>query len=134
MADRIPDFAPGSVLTSRDLRDLAHAVRARTIIGGPGIKASRTPNGTRLEATATGGDSRRRMYRIQIPAGGIASNDSADVRYYDDTHSLTAADETIKVWNRLGVGISIGSVSAKIGYAAWVDIEQEYQVIQEACS
>jgi hypothetical protein len=128
MADRIPRFEEGPAYLE-DMIDLSDAVKARTVIAGPGIKASRGPNGTRVEATGVGGGELR---RIQIPAGGIASGASASCFYYKADHTLSSGGDTITVWNRWSV--SVGGVSAKDGLAGKIAIEaNEWHVIQELC-
>jgi hypothetical protein len=95
----------------------------RQVIGGQLIDG---PNGRVLRVGASEAERRKQLYRIIIPAGGIAANTSASVNYYGSSH--TDSGLTITAWNRLST--TIGGVSAVDGWAAWNAEENEYQVIQ----
>jgi hypothetical protein len=130
MADRIPDFREGPVYVE-DFRDVADVLRASKPIAGPGIKVSRHPTGSVIEA-AGGGGSADVLRRIEVPAGGIADGATVEVGYYRQGDSDGAPSGLMNVTNKLGT--TTGGVSGKRGYAGWVQAEGDWQVIQEVCN
>jgi hypothetical protein len=130
MAKSYPAFDESDEI-GRLLNEIVSAAISREIrqvIGGQLIDG---PNGRVLRVGSGSGDNRRRRYRIEIPAGGIASGAYADCYYYDASHALTTGSDTVRVYNRWGV--TVGGVSAKMGACSWFDVEAEYQVDLELC-
>lgn len=69
---------------------------------------------------------------IQIPSGGIGAGQSAKVRYYEN-NVLTESTTTMIVFNRMD-GLVGSPTAAKKGYAAWIALNNSWEIIQESCN
>jgi hypothetical protein len=105
------------------------AQRIRSVVEAAEREFVNAPAGRRRWPIISAGGSE--TVRIQVPAGGITAGNYADCRYYRADHNLSPAGTVLRVWNRGDV--TVGAAAAKIGYAAWVARESEYQVVQRFC-
>lgn len=87
--------APGTPVSSSLIRELIDAIRARTILRGPGYRTRETPNGTALEIEGTAGG--RTAYkkipgRFEISLKAEDPQESDEEEEQEQTYSATFAN------------------------------------------
>jgi hypothetical protein len=127
----LPIFDPSDVM-GEVLNQLAEAIQSREIVHVLGGELHETPDGKILDVSGGSGGTRDLVRRIEIPAGGVANDASPTVDYYKTGDTAGSPSGSMTAANRSGV--TMGGVSIKIGYAAWIQAEGEWQIIQEVCS
>lgn len=74
---RLREPAKGDRITADWARELVRAVRSLRLIAGPGLRLTRTPEGTTVSATAAEGRSATPASPAEVDVGTVVSSNSA---------------------------------------------------------
>ena len=125
--------APGTPVSSSLIRELIDAIRARTLLRGPGYRTRETPNGTFLEI-----DQAKQAKAKHLPGcfeyGGTVSEDGN--KFYGRPYFMIgsrlyrAQDEDVECGSTKGIDflsvtLDKGQIKAEVGHA------EDYAELQE---